>query len=217
MNIWKSDCDNQMIASGAGSYFALDLQHGDNFQCGIGCIIEPDVVVGDNVALGHNVILKSGTRIGNDVVLGDNVCTTGVCLIGNHIRIRTGSVISKGVIVDDWAFIGAGIMSSHTKNVSHGRPAMEPRQLLARIGYGAIVGSRCNLMAGVWIAPGVVVGYDSNVTRDLDKPSFLYWGNPATWKSFVPSKWHIEIPDDYVPHSIDAELLTKYLPHYKGD
>ena len=196
------------------SYFiADDFKRGTNFKCGTGCVFEPDVIVGNNVTLGHNVILKSGTRIGNDVVLGDNCCTTGVCKIGNHVRIRTGSCISKGVVVNDWVFIGAGIMSSHTKNVSHGRPLMEPRQLVTNIGYGAVVGSRCNLMAGVQIAPGAIVGYDSNVTRTLDIPLSLWLGNPAAFVDFLKLEWRIDIPDDYVPHEFDLKLLKKYLPY----
>lgn len=192
---------------------ASDFEYPKGFRQGVGVIIESDVIVGEETTLGHNVILKSGTRIGNDVVIGDNCCTTGVCLIGNHVRIRTGSTISKGVVVDDWAFIGAGIMSSHTKNISHGRPQMEPRQLVTRIGYGAVVGSRCNLMAGITIAPGVIVGYDSNVTGDLEIPQSLYFGNPARYQQFIRVKWRIELPDDYVPHGFDLDLLEKYLPH----
>lgn len=196
---------------------AQDFRHGKNFQYGIGCIIEPDVIVGDNVTIGHNVMLKSGTRIGNNVNLADRVHTTGVCLIGDNVMVRTGSCISKSVIVEDWVFIGAGIMSSHTRNVYHGRPDMDKEQLVTRIGYGAIVGSQTNLTAGIEIAPGSIVGYACNVTKPLMTPWGLYLGNPAEFvRSVKSTPWAIDVPRDWIPLQFDKELLAKYLPFYRG-
>jgi len=202
-----------------GSWIAKDFKHGKNFQFGLNCIIEPDVIVGDDVTLGHDVHIKSGTRIFNDVDIADHCMTTGICIIGNHVRIRTGSCISKSVIIDDYAFIAAGIMSSHTKHIYHGRPYMEKRQYITRIGYGAIIGSRTNLIAGVTISPGVIVGYNSNVLRDLDIPHGIYINKPNPWVTFQKQlepqdPWFIEVPDDYVPYEFDNSLLKKYLSFY---
>lgn len=197
------------------SYIADDFKHGKNFEHGFGCIIESDVIVGDNVTIGHNVILKSGTRIMNNVNLADGVHTTGICIIGNNVMVRTGSCISKSVIINDYAFIGAGIMSSHTRNVYHGRPNMERKQLITRIGYGCIIGSRTNLTAGVRIEPGIIVGYDSNVTKDLSFKNNIYEGNPAWGKKEIKpgSPWIIDIPEDYKEYEFDKEMLNKYLPY----
>lgn len=200
------------------SVVAEDFRHGDNFKRGHFCVIEPDVIVGNNVHLGHNVMLKSGTRIGDNVEMADYCCTTGVCVIGNNVAIRTGSTISKGVIVDDWAFIGAGIMSSHTKHIYHGRPDAPRKQCITRIGYGAVVGSRTNLIAGVQIAPGAVVGYNSNVVCDLAEPHGLYFNRAFPRAVLVRAiepyeDLYIDIPDDYEPRQFDPELLKRYLPY----
>jgi len=204
-----------------GSWIAKDFKHGSNFQHGLNCILEPDVIVGDDVTLGHNVHLKSGTRVHNDVEISDHCMTTGISIIGNHVRIRTASCISKSVIINDWVFIAAGIMSSHTKNVYHGRSKMEKRQYVTHIGYGAIIGSRTNLMAGITIAPGSIVGYNANVVGDLNEPHGIYINKPYPWatlqKIIGPSDpWRIEIPADYQPHQFDKEMLKKYLPFYQG-
>ena len=201
-----------------GSWIAKDFKHGRNFEHGLNCIIDPDVVVGDDVRLGHDVHLKSGTRVLNDVEIADHCETTGICIIGNHVRIRTGSCISKSVVIDDWAFVAAGIMSSHTKHIYHGRPKMERRQLVTRIGYGTIIGSRTNLIAGITIAPGTIVGYNSNVVKDLDVSHGVYFGQPARFIKRLEEDdpWYIEVPDDYEPHQFDEEMLKKYLPFYKG-
>lgn len=203
----------------SGSWIAEDILYGKDFEHGLNCIIDPDVVIGDNVRLGHDVHLKSGTRILNDVEIADHCMTTGICIIGNHVRIRTASCISKSVIVDDWAFIAAGIMSSHTKHIYHGRPSMKKRQLITRIGYGAVIGSRTNLIAGITVSPGVIVGYNSNVTKDLSVLHGVYFGQPARLYQTLSESdpWYIEVPDDYEPYQFNEEMLEKYLPFYEGE
>jgi acetyltransferase-like isoleucine patch superfamily enzyme len=202
----------------SGSYIARDFVSGAGFTHGIGCIIEPDVVVGDDVRLGHRVHLVKGTRVLDDVEIADDCVTTGYCIIGNHVRVRTGSCISKSVIVDDWCFVAAGIMSSHTKNIYHGRPRAPKRQLVTRFGYGSVIGSSVNTSAGVTIAPGAIVGYGSHVVFDLEVPNGIYYNKPDPWATLQSvlkpdSPFFMEIPADYVPHQFDADLQTKYLPH----
>jgi acetyltransferase-like isoleucine patch superfamily enzyme len=202
----------------SGSFIAGDFVHGANFEHGLQCIIDPDVVVGDDVKLGHRVHLTSGTRVLSDVEIADDCVTTGVCLIGNHVRVRTGSCISKSVIVDDWVFVAAGIMSSHTKNIDHARPRAPKRQLITRYGYGSVIGSRTNTSAGITVAPGAIVGYGSHVVVDLEVQNGVYYNDPHPYatlqRTLEPSSpYFVEIPLDYTPHEIDPELLAKYLPH----
>jgi acetyltransferase-like isoleucine patch superfamily enzyme len=204
----------------SGSWIAKDFAHGTGFDHGLQCIIEPDVIVGADVRLGHRVHLAAGTRVLDDVEIADDCVTTGICLIGNHVRVRTGSCISKSVIVDDWCFIAAGIMSSHTKNIDHGRPRAPKRQLITRYGYGSVIGSRTNTSAGITIAPGAIVGYGSHVVLDLEVPNAVYYNKPNPWAelqfALTPDNAaYIEIPDEYVPHEFDPGLLAKYLPHYR--
>jgi len=204
----------------SGSWIAQDFAHGAGFDHGLQCIIEPDVVVGADVRLGHRVHLASGTRVLDDVEIADDCVTTGICLIGNHVRVRTASCISKSVIVDDWCFIAAGIMSSHTKNIDHGRPRAPKRQLITRYGYGSVIGSRTNTSAGITIAPGAIVGYGSHVVLDLAVPNAVYYNKPNPWAELQfeltpDNPAYIEIPAAYVPHELDPSLLTKYLPYYR--
>lgn len=195
-----------------------DVKIGESFVHGIRCIIEPDVVIGNGVYIGHNVILKSGTRIKDNVVIGDNCITTGLCIVGNNVIIRTGSVISRGVIINDWAFIGAGVMSSHTKNVYHGRPNMKKIQLVTNIGYGCVIGSRVNLVAGVDIVPGTIIGYAANVIEPIVGYGYgqtIWYGNPAIRHGVLPehSDWLIDVPRDYTPYEFTKDDLEKYLQH----
>ena len=213
------DWDAYDLHAPSGSWIAGDFRHGDGFEHGLQCIIDPDVVVGDDVKLGHRVHLASGTRILDDVEIADDCVTTGISLVGNHVRVRTGSCISKAVIVDDWCFVAAGIMSSHTKNIDHARPNAPQRQLVTRFGYASVIGSRTNTSAGVSIAPGAIVGYGSHVVTDLETANAVYYNDPHPWatqqRDLDPGNpYYVDVPADYVPHEFDAELLARYLPHY---
>ncbi len=202
----------------SGSWIAKDFRHGEGFDHGLQCIIDPDVVVGKDVKLGHRVHLASGTRVLDDVEIADDCVSTGICILGNHVRVRTGSCISKSVIVDDWCFVAAGIMSSHTKNIYHARPNAPRKQLITRFGYGSVIGSRVNTSAGVSIAPGAIVGYGSHVVNDLEEPNCVYYNDPQPYATLQRrlepgSPFYVEIPADYVPLRFDPEMLAKYLPY----
>lgn len=189
------------------------FKHGENFKIGSLCVIEEDVVVGDNVKIGHHCVLKSGTRFASNIDFADYCKTTGICHVGNNVNIRTGSCISKSVIVEDKAFIGAGVMSSHTKNIYHQRPRMPKKQHITRIGYGAVVGSHSNLSAGIRIGDNVVIGYGSVVTKDVLELG-IYVGNPLKKRWNIPEEIVIPKPKDYKEYEFPTEMLKKYLPYY---
>lgn len=192
---------------------AKDFSPGKNFSIGQYCVIESDVIVGDNVRIGHQVVLKSGTRFANDIDFADYCCTTGLCYVGNNVNIRTRSTISKGVIVEDRAFIGAGVMTSHTKHVSHWRPKMIKQQHITRIGMGAIIGSSVNIMAGIKIMNNVIVGYASNIVQDLLYRG-IYVGNPAKIIVLkVSPEMMIQFPKDWSAYEFTQKLLKQYLPY----
>jgi len=188
------------------------FKHGEGFRLGKFCVIEEDVIVGDNVKLGHHVTLKSGTRFGNNIDFADYCKTTGICYVGNDVNIRTGSCISKSVIVEDKSFIGAGIMSSHTRDVYHHRPKVTKKQLITRIGYGAIIGSHVNLSAGIIIADNAIIGYGSVVTKSITE-SAIYVGNPTRKLGDLDPRYYIKKPEEYREHEFSMEMLKKYLPY----
>jgi len=206
----------------------------ENFKIGYFSIIEEEVVVGENVSIGHHTVLGSDVKLGNDVKIG-NFCylksgtrfanhidfadyckTTGICYVGNHVNIRTGSCISKSVIIEDKAFVGAGIMSSHTKQIYHNRPKIPRVQHITRIGYGAVIGSHTNLSAGVHIGDNVIIGYGSVVTKDVLEKG-IYVGNPCKKLADVPPEFIIKKPKNYRKHEFSQERLAKYLPYWQDD
>ena len=192
------------------------FRHGENFKIGDFCLIEPDVRVGDNVSLGSYVHLRSGTRFADNVHFGSYCKTTGICYLGNHVDARTAATISKSVIVEDWGFVGPGVMTNHTKNVVHGRPHLEDQQLITRIGYGAIIGSSAQLVAGVRVGDNVVIGASGVVTKSVLEPA-VYVGNPLRKLMDLPEEYILQRPEGYEEYEFTAGMLVRYLPHYRGD
>ncbi|MBU0571962.1 MAG: hypothetical protein KKC50_07990 [Candidatus Omnitrophica bacterium] len=198
---------------------------GKNFKMGFYCVIEDDVEIGDDVKIGHFVTLKNGTRIGNRVIMADYCCTTGMCYIGNDVNIRTHSTISKGLIIEDRVFIGGGVLSSskgtiiENKNpineksstyAGHVNPITRMQQLITRVGMGSLIGSSCNLAAGVIVGSNVIVGYASNICKNLIEPG-IYYGNPAQKVRSIPIDMIMDPPDGWEPHEFPSEMVKKYL------
>lgn len=185
---------------------------GDNVSIGHNSVIGKDVIIGDNVKIGNFCYLKSGTKFASNIDFADYCKTTGICYVGNNVNVRTSSCISKSVIVEDNAFIGAGIMSSHTKHIYHQRPKIPKKQLITRIGYGAVIGSHTNLSAGVQIGDNVVIGYGSVVTKNCLELG-IYVGNPTKKFVNVPPEMIIPKPKGYKEYQFSKEMLEKYLPY----
>jgi acetyltransferase-like isoleucine patch superfamily enzyme len=155
---------------------AVDFKYGSKCKLGHSVIIEPDVIVGDNVKLGHRVILKSGTRVGNNTIIDDGCITTGACWIGSNVNIRTGAIISRATIIEDWCFVGPGVITNHTKYVDHGR-AFKAQPQITYIASGSIIGSNASLVAGLYIGPGSVIAAGALGTSDTEGDA-LYIGSP---------------------------------------
>lgn len=199
------------------NYIHESFKHGSNFKIGNFCVIEEDVIVGDNVKLGHYVMLKKGTRFGNNIDFADCCVTTGACWVGNNFAARTGAILSKSNIVEDNVFYGPGVVSNHTKHVSHMRPDMRKEQLLTVLGYGSILGTQASLVAGVKIAPLAIVGGGAIVVKDLVEEG-VYVGNPARRIMDLPEEYRLDLPsnagDMYLTNEVFDHLM-KYIPNLK--
>lgn len=94
---------------------------GKNCSIGQGCFIGKDVVIGDNCRIQNNVSIFQGVTVQDDVFIGPSVVFTNVLtprafkkkpyiptVIKKGVTIGANSTILCGVIIDEYAFIGAG-------------------------------------------------------------------------------------------------------------
>lgn len=193
-----------------------DFKCGKNLTLGHDVIIEKDVRVGNNVKIGHRATLKSGTIIGDNAIFDDHCITTGACYIGNNVNIRTGAIISRATIAEDYSFIGPGVITNHTKNVNHGRKdRIKDVQLLTYIGYGSILGSQASILAGVTIAPLAIIGGGAVVVKDLSEEG-VFVGHPAQKKIPLPEEYRMELPDDAGSMYLKKEILDHFKRYMPG-
>jgi len=85
-------------------------------------------------------------------------------------------------------------------------------QYISRIGMGVIIGSSTNVIAGVSIVPNTIVGYASNVVKDIMDPG-IYVGNPAKKINEVPETLVISLTENREQYNFDLDRLQKYLPY----
>jgi acetyltransferase-like isoleucine patch superfamily enzyme len=115
---------------------------GKNCNICANVLIENKVVIGDNVTIKSGVQLWDGVTIEDDVFIGPNVTFTNdlvprskihnkqieKTLIKKGVSIGANSTIIAGIVIEEYAFIGAG--SVVTKNISkntfwYGNPATQ--------------------------------------------------------------------------------------------
>ena len=158
----------------------------NNISLGQFSIVEDNVIIGDNVTIGDFCKISSGTVIGNNVVIKDYVRTTGNCYIGNDVEIRTGSIISRGVEIEDKCFIAAGVITGSTDLVDG-----VMKKVVTHIGFNSKIFSGVNIKPGVFIIDNVIIGSMSNVINCI----FIYGvyaGNPAKAKKDIPKEQYIQ-------------------------
>jgi len=91
-------------------------------------------------------------------------------------------MIGQAVDIEDGAWIGSGITTTRLKNPVD--PDCKEEWIYIR--KGAMIGSKCLLLAGTTIGEGAVVGAGSIVSKDCE-PNGVYIGSPAKFVRKI--KW----------------------------
>jgi acetyltransferase-like isoleucine patch superfamily enzyme len=125
-----------------------------------GSTIGDDCLIGDAASIREGVIVGSGCVIGRGVLIGYDV------QIGDDVRIQDGACIVGGCRIGAGSFIGIGVVMSNDARreiVDYDfRGASAPV-----IGERCLIGSGANLLPGVRIGDGAVIGAGALVTRDV--------------------------------------------------
>ena len=104
-------------------------------------------------------------------------------VIGSNTRIQSHSFVCSNVSIGSHCFIGHGVHFVNDR-FSTGKVEFDPAKWeFIRVGDHVIIGSNCTVLPCT-IAPHVIVGAGSVVTRDLTKPG-IYMGTPARWTRSV--------------------------------
>ena len=99
--------------------------------------------------------------------------------VGEHCRVQSHSFLCSGVVLEDYVFVGHGVMFINDRRPS-ASAAETGTWTLERIVIkrGASIGSGAAIMAGVTVGEGALVGAGAVVTKDV-APGAVVAGVPA--------------------------------------
>ncbi len=145
--------------------------------------IAPNVVLGKDVKI-YAFVNMYGCEIGDESRIGTFVEIQKGAKIGRRVKVSSHSFICEGVEIEDYVFIGHGVMFINDK---YPRATTEQGELQTDADWvcvptlvkkGASIGSNATILCGVTIGENAIIGAGSVVTHDVP-PGAVVAGNPA--------------------------------------
>lgn len=143
----------------------------------------------DDVSFGDGVVVQAfanlyGCEIGDNSRIGTYVEVQRGASIGANCKIQSHTFICEGVVIEDAAFVGHGVVFVNDKYPRATTPGgalqgdSDWRLLDTVVGRGASLGSGCVILGGVRIGAEALVGAGAVVIRDIPEAARVA-GNPA--------------------------------------
>jgi acyl-[acyl carrier protein]--UDP-N-acetylglucosamine O-acyltransferase len=140
---------------------------------GVHAVLYEDVVVGDGSLVGDLASLREGARVGEGCVIGRSVSFHPGVRIGDRSRVLDHTHVATRTVIGEDCFIGVHVVTS-SDNALGRLPYDAERVRGPRIDDRAIVGSGANLLPGVHVGAGSLVGAGAIVTRDVEPGATVY-------------------------------------------
>lgn len=134
---------------------------GDRAVVGCHTVVNVGADLGARSWLGDHCLVREGARVGADASIG-HACTIGRdCVVGDRVRMQGYVGLASGVVVEDDCFFGAQVIVNGGTTMG-ARPSGPP--VLRR---GARIGSGSQLLPGIEVGEGAVVGAGSVVVHHV--------------------------------------------------
>lgn len=165
--------------------------------------VAPDVKLGRDVKL-YAFVNLYGCEIGDETKIGTFVEIQKGVRIGKRVKVSSHTFICEGVTIEDYAFIGHGVMFINDPYPRSANPdgSLQTEQdwqvIPTTIERGASIGSNATILCGVTVGEGAIVGAGSVVTHDVP-PHTIVAGNPA----------HILRSIDHQPTTLAEEISNE--------
>ncbi len=140
-------------------------------------VIYTDVKVGEDTLIGDNASIRERCRIGSNCIISRNVSINYNTVIGNYSKIMDNTHLTGNMQIGEHVFFSVLVATTNDRSMGADNydeelikgPYIED---YVRIGAGA------NILPGVRIGTGSIVGAGAVVTKDIP-PKKLVMGIPA--------------------------------------
>jgi UDP-2-acetamido-3-amino-2,3-dideoxy-glucuronate N-acetyltransferase len=132
--------------------------------------VQEDACIGQGTRIGSFTLIHARASIGVSSTIGSH-CNICECSIGDRVSIQTSCHITRGVVIEDDAFVGPGVI---TLNDDFGNTGLRA----SRICKGAKIGGGTVILPGIIIGEAALIGAGSVVRRDVPAGKTVL-GNPA--------------------------------------
>ncbi|WP_018351189.1 acyltransferase [Longispora albida] len=146
--------------------------------------IDPGVKIGEGTRVWHLAQVRSGAVIGSDCNIGRGAYIGPDVTIGDRCKVHNYAMVFEPAVIEDGVFVGPGVILTNDRYPRSITPDGELKGAEdwhadpVTVRYGASLGARSVVIAGVTIGRYALVGAGSVVTRDV--PDYaLVAGNPA--------------------------------------
>ncbi len=149
-------------------------------------IIEPGAIIGEHCYIGHYAIIRPGAIIGDYSEIRAHCFVGPNAKIGKHVNVNQLSSICQYIVIEDYVFIGPGVITTNTKKIAFNREYDGYTQA-PKILYGARIGAGVTILPGVIIGENSLIGAGSVVTKSVSGQS-INIGVPAKQVGVVPDE-----------------------------
>jgi acetyltransferase-like isoleucine patch superfamily enzyme len=160
------------------------LKIGKNTILGYHSVIYSDVILGDDCLVGDFALIREGSRIGNICVIGCHVSISYDSKISDNCRFQNGSVFIGEC--GEGCFFGVGVVCSSDRKIDLDNYRFD-KFTPPIFGKRVMIGSGANILPGVRIGDGAIIGAGSIVVKDVEEGDVIL-GNAA--KKYIP---HVQV------------------------
>jgi len=138
-------------------------KHGKVFRVHPTAIVEDGAEIGEGTVIWHFAHVRSGAKIGRFCVVGKGVYVEGE--VGNFCKLQNNVNIYKGVVLEDYVFIGPNATTTNDLWPKAAEPEWKITPTLIKT--GASVGAGAVVRCGVTLGHNCMVGAGCVVTKNV--------------------------------------------------
>lgn len=158
---------------------------------GPGCLVRSGTVLYSGVRLGagtqtgHHVVVREDTEVGEESVIGTAATVEERIRIGDHVLVETQAHLSGLTVVEDYAFVGPGCVTTNDLRMLHRRAGARQHLVGPVLSWGCRLGARAVVLPGVTVGREALVAAGAVVIRDVPDRTVAV-GNPVRLLGPIP-------------------------------